>query len=200
MWDLLKQVFDGETHPRRRLAMALALIAIAAFAVWKSFPESIRGDLLRKALTPKEVPRVVSPMDVARDSANALESRLSAVSRGVQVQYYAKASDARIAGILIPLLQQRGFQVATVSSPRDEPSNAIWCGSDVSVPECVLVALRMMQSGFGVIQLFRYPPGRDRPAIIQIGHNSNLDRLEPYSVARLMVLVHTGIPADRTPR
>jgi hypothetical protein len=200
MWDLIKEVFDKDKHPVRRVALATVLGVIAAFAAWKSIPEGNRAELLRPLMERYAKLHAPPIALVAADSANALEGRLPALSVAIDLQYFSKANDARISERLVALLRQRGVRVTFAKAIREERSNAVWCGTRVPAGECVLVALRMIQSGFPVTQVFRFPPDRDRPTLIQIGYNDNLGRLDSYSPARLMVLVRGGLPADRTPR
>lgn len=200
MWDLIKEIFNKDKHPLRRFGLATVLGVIAVFAVWKSMPEGDRAQLLRPLMERYAQLHAAPVESVAADSANALEARLPALPGAIDVQYFGKSNDVRISDRLVALLQQRGLRVVFAKAIREERSNAVWCGSRVPAGECVLVALRMIQSGFPVTQVFRFPPDRDRSTLIQIGYNDNLGRLNSYSPPRLMSLVRAGLPADRTPR
>ena len=116
----------------------------------------------------------------------------------VHLAYYSKPSDSLVTRTLEQLLQRRGFTVSRPPYTRSERSDAVWCGSDVPDADCVLVALRMVQTGLTVRQVFRFPKNH-KERVVEIGHNDNLAQLDPLRVSSLLALTHSGIPIDATP-
>jgi hypothetical protein len=200
MWDLIGEAFLGESHLLRRILLMFVLIAVGVFAVWKSLPETARQGLVDPFVSQWRQSHLAGREAVARASADTLEGKIPPLGQPIQVVYYGKPNDAELSSVLIPRLEQRGFDVRTAPASRSERSNAVWCGSQVSAADCVLVALRMVQTGFPVTQVFRFPPGRDRPRQIQIGYNDNVGRGDTLSVTRLVALSRTGLSTDMTPR
>ena len=201
--DLISDILDRRTPFRKRLAQLLMLCALLLVGVVAWLPEPKRtelADFVQAQFRSRPSTFVAAVATVAADSARALEARLPALSDGTNLQYFTSSPTSAESIALITLLRHRGFRVTTQASPRGPAKTVVWCGSQISAGECVLVAVRALQAGFTVIQVFRYSPSGDKPRLIQIGHNSILDHLEPYSIAQLMSLIQTGLAADRTLR
>ena len=61
MWDLIKELFGSDKSWGYRLALGLVLGGIALFAVWTSFPSSVRETVLRAAIKPGSRPNPERP-------------------------------------------------------------------------------------------------------------------------------------------
>ena len=194
MFDLIRDLFSKDKPLAQRLALGTILAAIALFAVWKSIPEGQRSKIIERAVAPPKP----SPISVAADSAAAIEGRLPVQRDSIGLVYYAKPGEAQVSPMLMELLQRRGFAVSVHAPVRAEQSDAVWCGSKVSDGTCVIAALRMIQSGLRVRQVFRFPAGHkvDR---VEIGHNANIARIDPLTPVQVTALLKSGIAVDRTP-
>ena len=155
------------------------------------------NDILKRVkswgLQPSEVTNVVTSIkaDEARKEA-LVDVKLESTPRP-RVMYFPKDVDGPV---VIKALREANFQVESgrpvVTSV---PTNMIWVGDFVSIPDVRFVALTLVRAGVKIVAIRRFLDSTGPKAhLIEIGAYEDLNDLPPLSVEAIQNL--TSIPRD----